>query len=99
MNSPTSNTRPIAPLRVIRYSNFCADDDPRSIVCECGYMGFLKRRDRDQPHGKLWEWYTLEGFKGRDADCEGFCRNRKELLVWLQPKCPQCGKAGGVRFS
>jgi len=69
------------------------------IVCECGYMGFLKRKESDQPHGKLWESYSFEGFKGRDADFEGFCRNRNELLVWLQPKCPQCGKVGGVRFS
>jgi hypothetical protein len=69
------------------------------LVCECGYMGFLKWNESEQPDGKLWESYSLEGFKGRDANFEGFCRNRKELLVWLQPKCPQCGKVAGVRFG
>jgi hypothetical protein len=69
------------------------------IVCECGYMGFLKCKENEQPDGKRWESYSLEGFKGRDANFEGFCRNRKELLVWLQPTCPQCGKVGGVRFG
>ena len=34
------------------------------IVCECGYMGFLKCKESEQPDGKLWESYSLEGFKG-----------------------------------
>jgi hypothetical protein len=69
------------------------------LVCECGHKGYLKCRESDQPYGKLWEFYSLEGFEGRSAHFEGFCRDLNELLASLAPKCPHCDEIGKVRYA
>lgn len=70
-----------------------------TLVCECGHTGSLKCRENDQPYSKSWESYSLEGFDGDSAHIEGFCRDYDKLLASLNPKCPECGQIGRVRYA
>jgi hypothetical protein len=76
----------------------CDNYDARASDFECGHTGFLKCRENDQPYSECWESYSLEGFEGGTANFEPYCKDMKELLASLKPKCLRCGQTGRVRF-
>lgn len=70
----------------------------KPLICECGHMGNLKRRENNQPFSKLWEEYSLEEFDGGTVTVTADNKRPGDLLAVLKPKCPECGKAGKVSF-
>jgi hypothetical protein len=76
-----------------------AMDTREHLICECGHTGFLRRRENDQPYSNGWESYSLEGFEGGTANFEPSCNDMRQLLVSLNPKCPQCGQIGKVSYA
>jgi len=69
------------------------------IVCQCGHQGNLVCRENDQPFSGLWEEYSLEGFGGGSLTITSYREKPDDLLAALGPKCPQCGKIGGVKHA
>jgi hypothetical protein len=70
-----------------------------AIVCDCGHRGYLKRAENDQPYSDPWESYSLDGFNGQGLTVTNFQDRPKDLLAYLQPTCPQCGKTGKVKYA
>jgi hypothetical protein len=69
------------------------------LICECGQTGSLLCKENDQPYSSLWEAYSLEGFTGKALTITSYADMPKDLLVYLKPKCPQCGETGKVTYS
>lgn len=70
-----------------------------AIVCDCGHTGRVKCAENDQPYSSLWEQYSLEGFSGNSLTITSYADMPKDLLVALNPTCPNCGKTGRVRYA
>ena len=70
-----------------------------AIVCDCGHSGHVKCAENDQPYSSLWEQYSLEGFSGNSLTITSYADMPKDLLVALNPTCPNCGKTGRVRYA
>jgi hypothetical protein len=69
------------------------------LICECGHEGYLNRSENDQPYGGLWEQYALEGFNGRSLTITSYKDMPQDLLGYLNPICPACGRSGKVRYA
>jgi hypothetical protein len=69
------------------------------IVCECGHEGYITRRENDQPFSGLWEEYSLNGFDGNELTITSYKNMPKNLLAHLDPKCPECGSVGKVKYT
>jgi hypothetical protein len=69
------------------------------IICECGHEGFLHCKENDQPYSRMWEDYDLEGFEGGAITIDGTSKRPADMLVHLNPKCPQCGQTGKVKYK
>ena len=71
----------------------------RALICECGHSGSLDIAENDQPYSSLWEEYSLDGFAGNGLTITSYADMPKDLLAYMNPKCPQCGKAGKVSYA
>lgn len=71
----------------------------RAVACECGHQGYLVLRENDQPFSGLWEEYSLDGFDGCDVTITGIDQMQANVLSQMNPKCPECGKAGKVKYA
>ena len=69
-----------------------------TLVCQCGYRGHLKCSENDQPHSRMWESYSLEGFKGSGLTITDNRNRPNDLLATMKPMCPECGEVGSVRI-
>lgn len=69
------------------------------IVCSCGHQGFVKLKENDQPFSGLWEAYSLEGFSGKSLTVTNASEMPDDLLAYMQPSCPDCGKTGEVEYA
>lgn len=70
-----------------------------NLVCECGHEGYISCKETDQPYGGLWERYSLQGFSGRGVTVTSYADMPKDLLAYMAPTCPQCGKTGKVSYA
>ena len=68
------------------------------IVCDCGHEGFLTCKESDQPYGRNWEDYRLEGFAGEDYMVNR-AESRLDILAKTKPVCPICGEHGKVSYA
>jgi len=49
--------------------------------------------ENDQPYGKGWESYALEGLEGSSYQVEGRSADWEEVLQAMHPCCPKCKTA------
>jgi hypothetical protein len=68
------------------------------VICECGHTGFELLKENDQPFSGLWEQYSLEGFGGSTVTITSYADMPANILTAMNPKCPQCGCTGKVRY-
>lgn len=60
------------------------------VKCKCGYIGYIKITENDQPYSTPWASYTLENLNG---SIENFDKNAgltKNTVMRLS--CPKCGE-------
>lgn len=70
-----------------------------ALICECGHKGILHLKENDQPYSSLWESYSLEGFEGRSLTITSYADMPKDLLAYMNPKCPKCGQMNKVTYA
>jgi hypothetical protein len=70
-----------------------------NLACECGHTGKLVLRENDQPFSGLWEEYSFEGFVGDSLIITSYKDAPNDRLAAMNPKCPQCGFSGKVKYA
>lgn len=70
-----------------------------AVICECGHEGSIHCKENDQPYSSLWESYSLEGFEGGGLTITNYKQMPADLIAHLNPRCPQCGETGKVRYK
>ena len=66
-----------------------------TLVCQCGYRGYPKCSENDQPYSRVWESYSLEGFKGSRLTITDN-RDRPHDLLAAMNRCVQSAEKLGV---
>jgi hypothetical protein len=69
------------------------------IVCKCGHKGFIALSGTDRPYSSPAETYVLEGFGGDTVTVTNVDDTPDDLLAYLDPKCPACGRTGSVKYG
>jgi hypothetical protein len=67
------------------------------ILCQCGHGGFLTCTESRRPFS--FEFYSLEGFTGKQLMVTDSGSTPNDLLANLEPACPACGQTGMVSYS
>lgn len=68
------------------------------VVCECGHKGEHVWSENDQPFSKQWERHSFAGFSGSSYQTDGTA-SLQEAVEAIQPKCPQCGAVGKLKYA
>lgn len=69
------------------------------LICDCGHQGYLRRSEEGQSGRSPWESFTLEGFDGKSSTVTISKAVPKDLLGYMQPICPRCGRTGRVSYA
>ena len=70
----------------------------RKLVCKCGHEGAMQVAENDSPFSSLWESHRAEGFDGEELIVT--VRNAQaDVLAKMNPKCPNCGESGQVKYA
>lgn len=69
------------------------------VYCVCGHKGTLVCKENDSPFSRMWEEYSLSGFKAEGIEDTADTTSDEPILKRMQPTCPECGAVGKVSYE